>query len=151
MSTVILLIGPAIDPRAFEINPNCLEKAYAIFDEMIRDGNQVANFRRSELQQLDETLLGCISDDHPRQLPEPALFQQADVLVNPASSLATPIPGAMSQSVRYNDASRPDSLLDLDCDFSTMLTSAEIMAVADSIESYDTEWVSNAMIEHSIW
>jgi proline utilization trans-activator len=145
-------MGPAIDPHELESNPNCLEKAYAIFDEMIRDGNQVASFRRSELQQLDDTLLGCISGDHPRQLTVPAFFQQADIIPNPASPSATPIPGAMSQSLRYDDAVlRPDSELDLDCDFSTMLTSAEIMAVADSIESHDTEWVSNAMIEHSIW
>ncbi|CAP91208.1 Pc13g01390 [Penicillium rubens Wisconsin 54-1255] len=152
VSTIILLMGPAIDPRVLESHPNWLEKAYAIFDEMIRDGNQVAKFRRSELQQLHETLLGCISGDQPRQLAVPDFFQQADVLPNPASPSVTPIPGAMPQSIRYDDALlRPDTDLDAECDFSTMLTSAEIMAVADSIESYDTEWVSNAMVEHSIW
>jgi hypothetical protein len=145
-------MGPAIDPRVLESHPNWLEKAYAIFDEMIRDGNQVARFRRSELQQLHETLLGCVYGDQPRQLAVPDLFQQADVLPNPASPSVTPIPGAMPQSIRYDDALlRPDTDLDVECDFSTMLTSAEIMAVADSIESYDTEWVSNAMVEHSIW
>lgn len=144
VSTVILLIGPAIHPRLFESHPNCLERAYAIFEEMIRDGNQVANFRRSELQQLDETLVGCISGQ-PRPLAVPPFFH--DVL-SPASPSATPIP-AMP---RYDDAllrHGPD--LDIECDLGAMLTSAEIMAVADSIESQDTEWMSNAMIEHSIW
>ena len=145
-------MGPVIDPRVLESHPNWLEKAYAIFDEMIRDGNQVARFRRSELQQLHETLLGCISGDQPRSLAVTDLFQPADVLPNPASPSITPIPGPMSQSIRYDDALlRPDTDLGVECDFSTMLTSAEIMAVADSIESYDTEWVSNAMVEHSIW
>lgn len=145
-------MGPAIDPRLLESHPNCLEKAYAIFDEMIREGNQVANFRRSELQQLDQTILGCISGDLPRPLPVPPFFQHADVPPRPASPSATPISGAISHTLRYDDAIlRSEPELDVDCDFGTMLTSAEIMAVADSIESYDTEWVSNAMIEHSIW
>lgn len=152
VSTVILLMGPAIDPRVLESHPNWLEKAYAIFGEMIRDGNQVAKFRRSELQQLHETLLGCISSDRPRHLAVPDFFQQAEIISDPASPSSTPIPGAMAQSIRYNDALlRPDPGLDVECDFTTMLTSAEVMAVANSIESYDTEWVSNAMIEHSIW
>ncbi|KAJ5514652.1 Transcription factor [Penicillium fimorum] len=152
VSTIILLMGPSIDPRLLECHPNWLEKAYAIFDEMIRDGNQVASFRRSELQQLHETLLGCISGDQPRHLEVPDFFQQAGIVLNPASPSATPVPRALPQSVRYDEALlRPDPDFDVECDFSTMLTSAEIMAVADSIESYDTEWVSNAMVEHSIW
>ncbi|QQK41562.1 Fungal transcriptional regulatory protein, N-terminal [Penicillium digitatum] len=152
VSTIILLMGPAIDPRVLESHPNWLEKAYSIFDEMIRDGNQVAKFRRSELQQLHETLIGCISSDQPRPLPVSEFFQQANVLPHPTSPSATPVPGAIPQCVRYDDALlRPDPDFDVECDFSTMLTSAEIMAVADSIESYDTEWVSNAMIEHRIW
>lgn len=145
-------MGPVIDPRVLESHPNWLEKAYAVFDEMIRDGNQVAKFRRSELQQLHETLIGCISGDRPRRLPVSDFFPQTDVLPDSTSPSATPAPGAIPQSVRYDDALlRPDPDFDVECDFSAMLTSAEIMAVADSIESYDTEWVSNAMIEHSIW
>jgi hypothetical protein len=35
--------------------------------------------------------------------------------------------------------------------FNSGWTAAQIMAVADSIEGVDTEWMSNAMIEHSIW
>jgi hypothetical protein len=35
--------------------------------------------------------------------------------------------------------------------FTSGWTAAQIMAVADSIEGIDTEWMSNAMIEHSIW
>jgi hypothetical protein len=35
--------------------------------------------------------------------------------------------------------------------FASGWSAAQIMAVADSIEGIDTEWMSNAMIEHSIW
>jgi hypothetical protein len=127
-----------------------LEKAYAIFDEMIGDGNQVASFRRSELQRLDETL-SCISQGQSRPLTVPNFFHQTDVLPNPPSPSSTSIPESMPQPLQYNALLRQDPVLDGECDFGTMLTSAEIMAVADSIETFDTEWVSNAMVEHSIW
>jgi hypothetical protein len=150
VSTVILLIGPAIDPRLLESHPSWLEKAYAIFDEMIGDGNQVATFRRSELQQLDETLLGCISGSQSGPLTIPAFYSQPGIVPHP-SSPSTSVSGSIPHPVRYDTLLRPDHDLDAECDFGTMLTSAEIMAVADSIETFDTEWVSNAMIEHSIW
>lgn len=57
----------------------------------------------------------------------------------------------MAHPLRYDALLKPVHELDGECDFGTMLTSAEIMAVADSIETFDTEWVSNAMVEHSIW
>ncbi|KAJ6044107.1 hypothetical protein N7499_006611 [Penicillium canescens] len=150
VSTVILLLSPAIDPRLLDSHPSWLEKAYAIFDEMIGDGNQVASFRRSELQRLDETL-SCISRGQSRPLTVPNFFHQTDVLPNPPSPSSTSIPESMPQPLQYNALLRQDPVLDGECDFGTMLTSAEIMAVADSIETFDTEWVSNAMVEHSIW
>jgi len=117
---------------------------------MIGDGNQVASFRRSELQQLDETLLGCVSGGQPGPLTVPAFYQQSGVAPH-SSSPSTTISGSIPQAVRYDALLRPVPELDTECDFGTMLTSAEIMAVADSIETFDTEWVSNAMVEHSIW
>lgn len=150
VSTVILLMGPAIDSRLLESHPTWLEKAYAVFDEMIGDGNQVAAFRRAELQQLDETLLGCISGGQSGPLTAPDFYQQSAILAHP-SSPSTTISGSISHPVRYDALLKPGHELDAECDFGSMLTSAEIMAVADSIETFDTEWVSNAMVEHSIW
>jgi hypothetical protein len=117
---------------------------------MIGDGNQVANFRRSELQRLDETL-NCISRGQSQPLTVPNFFHQTDVLLNPSSPSSTSIPRSTPHPLHYNALLRQDPVLDGDCDFGTMLTSAEIMAVADSIETFDTEWVSNAMVEHGIW
>ncbi|KAJ5122980.1 hypothetical protein N7448_009077 [Penicillium atrosanguineum] len=65
ISTVVLLIGPAIDIRW-----NCpawLEKAYMIFEDIIESGNLIAKFRRSELQLLDE-LLSCFPS-RPTAMP----------------------------------------------------------------------------------
>ncbi|KAJ5825947.1 hypothetical protein N7474_003085 [Penicillium riverlandense] len=150
VSTVILLMGLAVDPRFPESNSIWLERAYAIFDEMVRDGNQVANLRRSELQQLDETLR-CISQVQSQPLPAPAFLQQNGVFQHDHSPDAASLEASMTEPLHCNSPLRPDSLLDGECDFGASLTSAGIMAMADSIESYETEWVSNAMSEHSIW
>lgn len=47
--------------------------------------------------------------------------------------------------------SDPGTGMEEDVAFTSGWTAAQIMAVADSIEGIDTEWMSNAMIEHSIW
>lgn len=47
--------------------------------------------------------------------------------------------------------SDPGAGMEDDIAFTSGWTAAQIMAVADSIEGIDTEWMSNAMIEHSIW
>jgi hypothetical protein len=143
-------MGLAVDPRFPESNSIWLERAYAIFDEMVRDGNQVANLRRSELQQLDETLR-CISQVQAQPLPAPAFLQQNGVFQHEHSPEAASLEASITEPLHCNSPLRPDSLLDGECDFGASLTSAGIMAMADSIESYETEWVSNAMSEHSIW
>ncbi|KAF4916364.1 putative transcriptional regulatory protein [Colletotrichum viniferum] len=67
VSTGSLLLGPAIDPQAFEGVVPSLEKAYAVFDEMIAAGNAVANFQKAELQQL-EIMLQQLT----QTIPQPA-------------------------------------------------------------------------------
>ncbi|KAJ6151291.1 hypothetical protein N7470_007885 [Penicillium chermesinum] len=149
VSTVVLLLGPAIDTRwAY---PIWLEKAYAIFEEMIEHGNRIAKFRRSELQLLDE-LLSCLSEQPPHCLSAPvSLPSFPNEVLNPPTStqLAGSFPPAL-QSLPQDVLPDPGPPMDDDGSL-TGLTAAQIMAVAESIESIDTEWMSNAMIEHSIW
>lgn len=139
-------MGPAIDIRWNY--PTWLEKAYTIFEDMIENGNLIAKFRRSELQLLDE-LLSCFPQDQPRCLSAPVSFPN-DVLNPPPShmSLASSFPAS---SLPHDLLSDPDATLDDEIGLTSGLTAAQIMAVADSIESIDTEWMSNAMIEHEIW
>ncbi|KAJ5595536.1 uncharacterized protein N7459_001744 [Penicillium hispanicum] len=146
VSAVVLLMGPAIDLRW--TYPAWLEKAYAIFEEITESGNLIAKFRRSELQLLDE-LLSCFPQDNPRCLSAPVSFPD-HVLNPPQLQLTNSFPP--STHALHNDMlSDPDPDIEDENGFDTGLTAAQIMAVADSIESIDTEWMSNAMIEHGIW
>lgn len=141
-------MGPAIDIRWNY--PTWLEKAYSIFEEMIEHGNLIAKFRRSELQLLDE-LLSCFPQDHPRCLSAPVSFPN-NVLNPPAPhvSLASSFPPS-THALHQDLLSDPGPPLDDEHGLTNGLTAAQIMAVADSIESIDTEWMSNAMVEHGIW
>ncbi|KAJ5889418.1 hypothetical protein N7504_010228 [Penicillium tannophilum] len=148
VSTVVLLMAPAIDARWSY--PAWLEKAYLIFEEIIDNGNLIAKFRRSELQLLDE-LLSCFPQDNSRCLSAPVSFPTS-ILNNPHTSVQLANSFPPSAHALGNDL-----LTDLgptndeEYNLTSGLTAAQIMAVADSIESIDTEWMSNAMIQHSIW
>ncbi|KAJ5699073.1 transcriptional regulator family: Fungal Specific TF [Penicillium macrosclerotiorum] len=147
VSTVVLLMGAAIDMRWNY--PSWLEKAYLIFEEIIENGNLIAKFRRSELQLLDE-MLSCFPQDQPRCLSAPVSFPN-NVLNSPIASVASSFPTSAAQALSHQIPSDPEASIEDGCNFTSGLTAAQIMAVADSIESIDTEWMSNAMIEHSIW
>lgn len=158
-------MGPAIDTRW--TYPIWLEKAYTIFEEIIESGNLLAKFRRSELHLLDE-LLSCFPQEHPRCLSAPVSFPN-NVLNNnsqvslassfPPSGQAQPTASTAQAQLEHDILSDPGvgvgvgvpALDDQELGFTSRLTAEQIMAVADSIESIDTEWMSNAMIEHSIW
>ncbi|CAI7616057.1 unnamed protein product [Penicillium manginii] len=163
VSTVVLLMGPAIDIRW--TYPIWLEKAYAIFEEIIESGNLLAKFRRSELHLLDE-LLSCFPQEHPRCLSAPVSFPNNVLNSSSQVSLANSFPpsgqansadAAAQTQLEHDILSDRGSgvgvpaLDDQELGFTNRLTAEQIMAVADSIESIDTEWMSNAMIEHSIW
>ena len=135
---------PAIDSQLPE-DRIWLDKAYAIFEQMILDGNHIANFRRSELQQLEQ-MLTTLSRNQVRCSADPA-----------------PLPGngqIFDAPAPLGDAPLPDTTQALDNDILPLmpddfgfagLTTAQIMETADAIENGDTEWMSNTMIEHSIW
>lgn len=141
-------MGPAIDVRWNY--PAWLEKAYTIFDEIIENGNLVAKGHRSELQFLDD-LLSCFLQDRPRCQSAPVSFPN-DVLNphDPRDSLASSFPHSAC-ALNHDLLSGQGPRIEDDFSFTDGLTAAQIMAVADSIESIDTEWMSHAMIEHSIW
>lgn len=155
-------MGPAIDIRW--TYPVWLEKAYAIFEEIIESGNLLAKFRRSELHLLDE-LLSCFPQEQPRCLSAPVSFPNNVLNSGSQVSLASSFPAsgqahaaATAQTQLEHDIlSDPGvgvgvpGMDDQKLGFTSRLTAEQIMAVADSIESIDTEWMSNAMIEHSIW
>ncbi|KAJ5380211.1 uncharacterized protein N7496_002639 [Penicillium cataractarum] len=150
ISTVVLLIGPIIDPVLVDDYPRWLEKAYAIFREMVASGNEVAKFRWTELQQLDMTL-HATSQDNACNPAESALSLQSDAV----PQLLLPETGYALASMDHSPGSHTPFIennnLDAECGLGPMPSSAEMMAMADSIEIYHAEWVSSVMIDHDIW
>ncbi|KAI9933007.1 hypothetical protein MW887_009261 [Aspergillus wentii] len=117
VSAVILLVAPVIDPNLLDDWTPWLYKTYMLLDEMISRGNLIAEFGRSELEQLNEMLIQLSPDLEKRAM---------------ALSMSTPI-----------------------CNSNTFapegLSTAEILAVAESIDTGDVDWIAHAITENSIW
>ncbi|OJJ82913.1 uncharacterized protein ASPGLDRAFT_37022 [Aspergillus glaucus CBS 516.65] len=56
VSALVLLLVPFVDPYLLDDSQPWLQKAYDVLDEMIYRGNQIAAFRRSDLEQLHDLL-----------------------------------------------------------------------------------------------
>lgn len=149
----MLLIGPIIDPLLVDDYPRWLEKAYSIFQEMVEGGNEVARFRWSELQQLDATL-HAISQNETGNPTQKTLSRQSGAIPQLRLTATGYLPASIDRSSSRDDPFITENTLDVGdvgCGLGPMLSSAEIIAMADSIEMYDAEWVSSAIIDHNIW
>ncbi|WQF82117.1 hypothetical protein CDEST_07131 [Colletotrichum destructivum] len=152
ISASSLLLGPAIDPECFGCLDSSLEKVYAVFDEMIMAGNAIAKFRKSELQQLESmlqqltpwpsqaseqaTLVGDAGQTQPREDASPPDTVISSMTTDPSQheSYSSSIPGTMD-----------------DMSYDSGLTMAQLLDMANSIEQEDSEWMSQTIVEHSIW
>ncbi|KAL4892370.1 hypothetical protein BDV59DRAFT_193869 [Aspergillus ambiguus] len=150
ISTVVILMGPAIDNKLTDDHSRWLEKAYAIFKELVEAGNEVARFRWSELQQLEETLHAILHVDSGPQSSS-AVVQHLDAIPQLPSPLESEIITSADQGAYHDPPLLEEATSAAECVFGPLLTSAEMMAMADSIELYDAEWVSTAMDSHNIW
>ncbi|KAJ9481944.1 hypothetical protein VN97_g11508 [Penicillium thymicola] len=142
-------MGPAIDPLLVDDHPWWLEKAYEIFQEMVVAGNQVARFRWSELQQLEKTLHE-ITHTQSASSTSDAVSQDPGAIPQLLSPATSCIP-SVNRGFCNDPSLTADTTLDAEYGFGPILTSAEMTAMADSIEMYDAEWISNAMMIHDIW
>ncbi|EKG14254.1 hypothetical protein MPH_08544 [Macrophomina phaseolina MS6] len=152
VSTVNIVMAPSIDPQLLEHRPTWLDKAYAIFDEMATSGNIVAEFRRAELRQLDK-MLDQLSRLRSRDASA-SLNAEQDVVQNNQPSALLPessMHHATAQSAGNTLLPSPISgILDELC-FDGGLAASQIMDTVNSIDSGDNEWLSHAILEHSIW
>lgn len=143
-------MGPAIDPLLVDDHSWWLQKAYEIFQEMVEGGNQVARFRWSELQQLEKTL-GEITRTRTASSTSEIVPRNSGAIPQLLSPAISCIPAPVGQGFCNDPSLMADTTLDAELGFGPVLTSAEMTAMADSIEMYDAEWVSNAMMTHDIW
>ncbi|GKT56646.1 C6 transcription factor [Colletotrichum tofieldiae] len=138
--------------QCFECLDLSLEQVYVVFDEMIMAGNSVAKFRKSELQQL-ESMLQQLTP-WPSQASEQTTLvgdaRQTQPLENtsPQDTVVSSIATDHSQNESYS-SSIPGNMDDMAYD--SGLTMAQLLDMANSIEQEDSEWMSQTIVEHSIW
>ncbi|KAL4913252.1 hypothetical protein BDW62DRAFT_205681 [Aspergillus aurantiobrunneus] len=127
VSSVVLLLAPTLDSALLESRRPWLKKSYLILDDMISRGNLIAQFRKSELEQMSALLYQLAPDR--RQPEDPRKGHEIE--------LSSPLPPAyrVPELPTLNDG----------------LTTAEIMAVAESIDTGDVDWVAHAVTENQIW
>lgn len=116
---------------------------------MTESSNQIAKSHWSELQQLDETL-SLLPHGQDQRLTSHTL-----TLEGPSTQLLSPATssGPVSVDQTYSQVPPPNFETGFDPanDVIPMLSSAEIMEMADSIGICDAEWISSAMTDHDIW
>ncbi|OTB00471.1 hypothetical protein M426DRAFT_15414 [Hypoxylon sp. CI-4A] len=146
ISTVNLLVAPSLDAQMLENGASWSQQAHSLFDEMVTGGNQVAVYRKAELQRINEMLRG-IDGGHRRPDLHTIAAARAEIEYQtmPTTPLGPLTPNTASHmSIQGNDTIYESAIGD-------PLTSAQIMDMADSIDTGDTEWMSQAIVEHSIW
>ncbi|KAK7416873.1 hypothetical protein QQX98_004931 [Neonectria punicea] len=149
VSSLNLLLGPVLDPKLLENESLWRQKSNAVFKELVGRGNLIAEFKQSELQQLDDML---------RRLP--ATSGQTPNTINwdqevGGNTISEPMTDATVDptTVGSHDDETLSSLLPGMEGYSTdvWLTTAQIIDMANSIANSDTEWVSHTITEHDIW
>lgn len=127
---MVLLTVPVIDSHLLDDSTTWLQKSYLVLDEMISRGNCIAAFRKNELEQLG-SMLGDLSHDALGKVDQSATIPQFPLL--PA----------------FNGDN--DALGDPESSSNSGLMTAEIMAVAESIDTGDVDWIAHAVTENRIW
>jgi hypothetical protein len=117
---------------------------------MISCGNLIAKFRKSELLLLEE-VLDRLSAAAPVLSSDMVVPRESDV-----DRLASNIPAETTMPFAENsnfghDGIQPQTEIQEECNFHDGFTTAQILAVANSIESGDAEWVSHALAQNNIW
>lgn len=148
---MVLLVGAAIDPVLLNDRLGWLEKCYAIFQDMIEATNQVAKFRWLELRQLENTLNSIHQGESPVASTQNVLSRPSDTAPQLFSPSLSYIPTSMDPNSCNDVSFFGNSALEAEYGLGPVFTTAEIMEMADSIEIYNAEWMSSAMMNHDIW
>ncbi|PIG80462.1 Zn(II)2Cys6 transcription factor [Aspergillus arachidicola] len=134
-AAVVLVIAPAADASLLDDWTPWFHTSVTVLDEMISRGNLIAGFRKSELQQL-AGMLSHLADDEVIHSTDLARKGQLDRIISRLPSPSTP--------------DRVFGISDIP-NLHPGLTTAEIMAVAESIDTGDVDWIAQAVTENHIW
>ncbi|KAK1485114.1 fungal specific transcription factor domain-containing protein [Colletotrichum tamarilloi] len=159
VSTVALLVARGVDSRLIESQVPWLDKSHAIIEEMVASGNLIAEFRKNEMQKLEEMLLEF-------DVTRPRLLADSTTIVAQQQQQSVPLPDW--QQPTDAPASLPPALLPAETGLplsqETMLpayrelskysssqaedlTTQQIIDVVNSMEWEDNEWMSFTMVQ----
>lgn len=151
MSTMVLQVGQVVDPQLLDSRSPWLQRSYTMFEEMVSGGNLIADFRKSEVQSLDE-MLSHFHAAQSQSSSSPVALRQSGGLqqTHGGDPFQTSMPSATSLPLCQDILPlHPD--IGNSGNYGDDFTAEQIIALANSIESEDADWISRAMMENSIW
>lgn len=151
----MLLIMPVIEARFLVCRPSWFQRSICLIDEIYTAGNLIAGHRKADMQLLNE-LVTC--------LPPPELqTATCAVAASPITTDQAPTrldrmtkePGDSESVPRSNESICTEMLLAQQDDvglnvFEDEFTAEQILALADSLQDEDAEWMARAVHESTI-
>ncbi|KAI9150794.1 transcriptional regulatory protein [Paramyrothecium foliicola] len=138
VASIILLVGSVIDKQLMRGRRSWVLKTTSLLEQMETGGSLVATWRKAEIQQLDEIVSKILDNG----VKSPSSSNAADTGPSFHSLFQ---PGTFQDFAPMHNmgmagfANGEDILAD------------QIMAIANSIQDEDAEWMDRAVLENSIW
>lgn len=133
------MITATVDPSLIRKETDWLPVAYGVLEEMEGRGNLVASLRKSELEHLDKNLKSLSS------------APIGNAVTNGPENQADLVPGATENPTMAGTLVGGDGPSDIDtlCDWNSedALNGDQLMAVADSLDFSDLDWLSAGLAD----
>ncbi|KAM0548829.1 hypothetical protein ACHAPJ_009685 [Fusarium lateritium] len=139
VSTVVLLIARPIEPPLMDGEYTWLAKSFAILEEMIGNGNRIADFRKDEIELLCELIQESSGTGLSIPSTNGTTFQEKGSIENPAV-VSTPqhsTETSVSQAFFQNGLAHNETEGPVEGD---ELTTEYILAMASSLDYGEIGW-----------
>ncbi|RMY13700.1 hypothetical protein D0867_07377 [Hortaea werneckii] len=138
-SAIVLMITATVDPSLIRKETDWLPVAYGVLEEMEGRGNLVASLRKSELEHLDKNL---------KSLPSAPI---GSAVANESDNQLNLLNGPFENPNMADTLVGGDGPSDIDtlCDWNSeeALNGEQLMAVADSLDFSDLDWLSAGLAD----
>lgn len=141
---MVLILTRFVDQTLLDSRSTWLERAFSFFDTMISSGNRIAEFRVVELRKLEEMLSEYTATRGQDPTTNPT--EQTGVEYRQCTAAPSFVPNLQSprNPLRSEDTiAMYTGLSDESSGFGDDLTTEQILAVAESMDLGDTDWLSS--------
>lgn len=135
ISATNVLVAPALYPQTKASLATWAQKAFAVFDELSRSGNIIAQVEQAELQQLGEMVESVLSSELP---------PTAQTTTGTMTALPLDTAGMVGDDV-FTDTTT-DMALDDDL-FGAGFSAAQIMDMVNSINRDQSDWMLEEVVD----